>query len=98
MAPPLEGAGLLGEVFGCPALVPEAVCGPELTAGSVRKGSHRVVCSEKLAVKGARCQSEQGYLWKTLAALPCSEKPSLSGPAAQAELQPVGETNPAALF
>ena len=50
-----EGAGLLGEVPGCSLLVPEAICGPELTAlaqglgaGSLQKGTHWGACSKKL--------------------------------------------------
>ena len=50
-----EIAGVLGEVSGCPVLVPEVTCRPELTtlaqglgAGSVQKGSHWGACSKKL--------------------------------------------------
>ncbi|MBZ3886117.1 Heterogeneous nuclear ribonucleoprotein A3-like protein 1 [Sciurus carolinensis] len=82
-------------------LKPPADLGPPLGlghgSGSVQKGSHCVACSEKLAMEGACRRSAQGCLGKTLAALPCSEKPPLSGPAAQAELHPVGETHSAAL-
>ncbi|MBZ3883318.1 Rap guanine nucleotide exchange factor 2 [Sciurus carolinensis] len=66
-------------------------------ADSVQKASHLVACSEKLAMEGACCRREQGYLGKTLAALPSSEKPPLSVPAAWAKLHPVGETHPVTL-
>ena len=72
-----------------------------LGAVSVQKGSHRGACSEKLenlALGGAHRWSAQGCLGKTLAALPYSNKPPESRPAARAELHQVVETHPMALF
>ena len=65
------------------------LCRKALTGGLLREAG-RVGVAHRL--------KEQGYLGKTLAALPCSEKPPLSGPAAWSELHPVGETYPVALF
>ena len=42
----------------------------------------------------AHRRSKQGYLGKTLAALPCSDEPPESGPAAWAELHQVGRLTP----
>ncbi|MBZ3878232.1 Melatonin receptor type 1A [Sciurus carolinensis] len=96
---PPEGAGLLGEVPGCPVLVPEAAYGLELTTGSgtwswfcVESLSLGVLLREAGLVGRAHRLREQGYLGKTLAVLPCSEKLPLSGPASQAELHPAPAT------
>ena len=52
----------------------------------------------KLALWEDHRWSAQGCLEKTLAALPYSNKPPKSGPAARAELHQVGETHPVVLF
>ncbi|MBZ3887712.1 Craniofacial development protein 1 [Sciurus carolinensis] len=49
--------------------------GPGLGVGSVRKSSHWVACSKKLAVGQACHRREQGCLGKSLAILPWSQKP-----------------------
>ena len=43
------GAGPPGEVSGCLALVPEAACGPEVTAGL---GTRGWLCVERLSLGG----------------------------------------------
>ena len=46
---PSQGAGLLGEVSGCPALVPEAACGPGHATGT---GAWSWLCAERLSLGG----------------------------------------------
>ena len=78
-------------------LLKKAVSSPLLVPG-LGAGSLGGLPREAGRVGGAHRQSELGYLGKTLAALPCSDKPSLSRPVSQAELHRVGETHPVALF
>ena len=63
---------------------PSLLLVPGLGTGSMRKGSHWAVCSEKLSVEGACRQKKQGCLGKSLAALSWSLK------------LPVGQSSPLA--
>ncbi|MBZ3887840.1 Syntaxin-binding protein 2 [Sciurus carolinensis] len=95
---------LLREVSGCPILVPEAACVPEYAALHWLRDSELILVRKALTsgpvpfrepreagcLGGAHRQNAQGCLWMTLAALPCSDKPPLSGLATRAELYPVG--------
>ena len=102
------GCGLIEEVPGCPVLVPEATCGPELTA--------LVQGLEDWSVQEGLTGGPAPRCWKiwpcgsspllectelpesTLAALPYSNKPPQSGPPAQAVFHWVWENHPVALF
>ena len=67
---------------------PSLLLVPGLGAGSVWKGSHwGGLLREAGCVEGDHRRSAQGCLGKTLAALPYSDKPPLSGPAAQAQAE-----------